>query len=55
MRWVPGARSSGRQPVAGGSLASATTAVADLTGRPRTTFDEYPRDNADVGRLVDVT
>jgi uncharacterized protein YbjT (DUF2867 family) len=36
--------------VADGSLASTTTAVADLTGRPARSFDDFLRDNTEVIR-----
>ncbi|HEX6357927.1 SDR family oxidoreductase [Actinophytocola sp.] len=36
--------------VAGGTLAPTTNAVADLTGRPARTFDDFLRDNAGVIR-----
>lgn len=36
--------------VAGGSLASTTTSVTDLTGRPARSFDDFLRDNAEVIR-----
>jgi uncharacterized protein YbjT (DUF2867 family) len=38
--------------VAGGRLAPVTTAVADLTGRPARTFDDFLRDNAETIRAA---